>query len=149
MSAKIKLFFRLPEGAPYATESVWAEYKTSDSFIVLNSPFYAKGVSYLDEVHFTVEDDVPYFLEIFQKGGHSTYRILQKYEDQKKIFVQNWRPLEDLGCTYESKIAADQVLYSVDVPPEADIKQVYTFLEKGEKEGVWFFEEADYGRTKI
>lgn len=147
MPTKIKLFFRLPEGASYPTESVWAEYKTPELLVVLNSPFYAKGVSFLDEVHFTVEDDVPYFTEVVHKSGHSTYRILQQTEDQKESFERYWRALQDIGCTYESKIDIGKTLYSVNVPLEADIKQAYEFLEKGEKEGVWFFEEADYGRA--
>lgn len=144
MSTKVKLFIRLPEGMPHVTESVWAEYKTPESLALLNSPFYAKGMSYLDEVRFTKRDGFPYFTEVLRRGGHSTYRILQQTEIQKKSFEQYWKFLQDIGCTYESETGADRVLYSVDVPPGADIKQAYNYLEKGEKDGVWFFEEANY-----
>lgn len=145
MSEKVKLFFRLPDDAPYATESVWSEHKTNDSLVVLNSPFYVKGISYLDEVDFTVEDGLMYFKNVLKKGGHSTYRILQRAVDQKKTFEEFWGPLEKIGCTYESKVDNDRILYSVDVPPTTDIKEAYAFLEKGEQVGAWVFEEADYG----
>lgn len=140
-----KLYFRLPEGAPYATESVWAEYKTDDVLVVRNSPFYAKGISCYDEVNFVDDEGLLYFHEVVKKNGHSTYRILQQTPVQRENFEANWRPLQELGCSYESKVDEGRALYSVDIPPEVNIRRAYDLLEQGEKEGVWVFEEADYG----
>ena len=143
MAENVKLFFHLKDDAPYSTESVWAERATDGSLIVLNTPFYVKGVSYLDRVNFAIENGLFYFVDVIQKSRHSTYRILQQTEEQQGRFQEFWKLLQDAGCTYESKIDGSQVVYAVDVSPEADIQKVFAQLEKGEKESVWFFEEGD------
>ena len=146
---KVKLFFNLPPDnrSRSATESMWCEPTPQKSLILMNSPFYAKGVSFLDEVSFLIQENNLVFKEILKKSGHSTYRILQLKKEQIEKFNEYWKPIEALGCTFESKID-NEVLYSVDVPPETDIQNVYKLLEKGEADSVWYFEEGDYGRKK-
>jgi hypothetical protein len=54
--------------------------------------------------------------------------------------------LQALGCTYESGNmdlgSGPVVLYSVDVPPEADVNAVYDLLQDGEARGAWIFAEG-------
>jgi hypothetical protein len=51
-----------------------------------------------------------------------------------------------MGCSYESgTIDSDvgsRLLYSVDVPPSADINDVHEMLERGETDKVWIFYEG-------
>ncbi len=60
------------------------------------------------------------------------------------LFAQSWAPLEALGCTLER---ATGRLFAVDVPPAADIHEVYDGLAKGAAAGVWDFEEAHVGHV--
>jgi hypothetical protein len=142
----VKIFFDLPKDwHAESTETVWAEPTDKNTLIIKNTPFYVKGISYLDEVTFSLKDGVFVFKGVDKKSGHSTYRILQPNKGNIEKFAAYWKPIQDLGASYESKIDQN-ALYAVDIPPESDINEIYKLLEKGEKEGVWSFEEGDYGR---
>ena len=39
----------------------------------------------------------------------------------------------------------DRMLYAVDVPESEDIYAAYEVLKKGEREGIWLFEEGHVG----
>lgn len=146
MTKQVKLFFYLPSDniAGAEAESLWSEPTPHKSLVVMNIPFYAKGISFLDEVSFSIEKDILVFKGIIKKSKHSTYRILQLQKDQKDKFDEYWKPLKKLGCSFESKLNG-ATLYAIDVPPEVDIKKVYELLEKGENDKIWHFEEGDYG----
>ena len=55
-------------------------------------------------------------------------------------FLESWKPLEKLGCTFEQG-----PVVSVDVPEDANIYKVYDLLDAGERSGVWEFEEGHCG----
>lgn len=148
MDNLVKIFFELGD----ATESVWAEPVSGDSstFVIRNTPFFAKGVSFLDTVIADIDkdrDDVFIFSRAKKGSGHSTYRII--IEQISKTFLSYWKKLEKLGCSYESASyetsEGDKILYAIDVPALTDIYAVYTILEKGEKNGIWIFEEGHCG----
>ena len=44
-------------------------------------------------------------------------------------------------------IEKNMFLLAVDVPPDTDINVVYTLLDKGEKDGIWSFEEGHCGHS--
>ncbi len=75
-------------------------------------------------------------------GGHSTYRLILRQGCDQQRFEAVWKPLEAVGCTYEG---ASPTYFTVEVPPTADIYEVYRLLEAGEVNGVWGFEEAHVG----
>lgn len=79
-----------------------------------------------------------------ERGGHSTYRLFVTDAERLELFLEQWHPLELLGCTLER---ATERLIGVDVPAEADIHQVYELLEAGQARGVWDFEEAHAGHS--
>ncbi|MGC2389174.1 MAG: DUF4265 domain-containing protein, partial [Candidatus Acidiferrum sp.] len=56
-------------------------------------------------------------------------------------FKQHWHGLAAQHCTFEN---ANDSLVAVDVPPEADVTEVYRLLERGEADGIWAFEEVHY-----
>src|SRR3989344_521796 len=128
---KTKVFFELPENIDDAgTESLWARATDGGNLILENVPFHVPGVSLEDEITYKIKDDVLYFDKIVKKGGHSTYRILQLCDNPKENFDLYWKPIQDLGGSYESKIDGSRVLYAIDIPPEADISRIYQLMEK-------------------
>jgi hypothetical protein len=150
----VKVRFDLDEsdwhGRP--NETLWAkpvESPNQDVYQLMNSPLFAKGISFLDLVRTrpTNEDLIFEFVEVTNHSGHSTYMLLVP-PDQGE-FERCWHELEQHGCSYESKSLTvslgSRVLYSVDVPPNSDITAVYSILDKGESEGVWMFQEGHMG----
>ncbi len=141
MSRQVKILVEVPESIVGETvETVWAK-ETTDGYRLLNSPWYAKGISYLDVVAATEISEGVYQLD--QKvatAGHSTYRLL--IEDQHR-WQAYWPPLQSMGCTFEESTQNGFGLLAVDLPPECDIHTAYTLMEAGESAGVWDFEEAD------
>lgn len=138
----IKVFFDLG----LKTESVWAEPlfqpDSRPSFIIRNSPFYVKGISFLDIVYAVPRSLGGYeFREVVGRGGHSTYWIFSPQADN---FDRFWPRLAELGCSYESStIDPGPLLYVLDVPDTCDIGEVEAILEEGTKSGLWRWEEAN------
>lgn len=130
-----------------SSETLWVKpLAGSDEagvFVLENSPFYAKGVSYLDVVRAVEHDGENRFVSIVAPGGHSTYRLL--VDGRSAEFATWWQKLQRLGCTYESTDFGGRKLFAVDVPPATDIYAVYRILEDGEKQHVWMFEEGHVG----
>ncbi len=136
-----------------AVENVWAEPIVRGNrsvFIIRNTPFFMKNISFLDTVSVIEHKDIEgalLFSSVVERSGHSTYRIL--VDPQSTEFGAYWKKLGYLECTYESSEYAMstgiKMLYAVDVPAATDVHAVYDILEVGEKKGVWVFEEAHCG----
>jgi Domain of unknown function (DUF4265) len=113
----------------------------------MNSPFFAMGVSYLDAVDVTPLEDSHHVFNfecINKRGGHSTFMIL--VEDAEPRFDAYWARLKTLGCSYEGahiKLSIGRRhLLSVDVPPSANLDEVYNILANGDRDNVWQFQEG-------
>ena len=144
MADRTKIVFDLEPGeTPYNTERVWAVRISDNRFQILNSPFFVFGVSFEDEVEAEPYGDVFKFLRVVQRSGRSTYRIILQNENtiEGPQFLQRWEPFRAEGCTFES--ASPQYI-SVDMPPSANVAELYELLELGEEQGVWIFEEGYY-----
>ena len=135
----------LGAGSP---ERLWAKRLPGERayFEIHNSPFFAKGVSYMDVVE-AIEDphDAGEFeyQRTLSASGHSTYRILVPKNSGR--FKSWWEKLAALGCTYEYSDEGAKLLYAVDVPPSANIFEVYKILEDAERQSVWDFDEGHCG----
>jgi hypothetical protein len=122
---------------------------------ILNSPFYTRGVSYLDIVRAVPRTDGGTglkFAGIVDHSGHSTYMILVPPNSPE--FTAYWKRIEALGGTYEGggievTCFGRQELYSIDVPDTSDIHAVYSILEEGERVNVWIFQEGHCGHPEI
>ncbi|MES2743112.1 MAG: DUF4265 domain-containing protein [Pseudomonadota bacterium] len=145
-TANFKLNIQLPKNAwhGFDCESVWAEVVESGVMCILNSPFFAKGISYKDLVSIKIGPEVMWVDSIIKKSGHSTYRILLDKAISEFEFGSRWVDLAKLGCTYESFIDGSMRMYAVDIPPTVDVSKVYILLKSGERNGVWDFDEGDY-----
>lgn len=149
MSQRVKIAIDVPQSIVGETvETLWAE-KIAGGYRLLNSPWYAKGLSYLDIVE--AAPDSGGLLQFSRKvgtAGHSTYRLLIEGDTH---WETHWDRLESLGCTYEESGQSLYRLLAVDVPPECDLHAAYALMEAGESAGVWQFQEGDVnhpvGRT--
>lgn len=128
----------------YGAESMWAEDLGQGRYRLRNVPFATYGLSNEDVVRAELRAGQLMVTGVVIRGGHSTYRLILKSGTDAKSprFEEHWKQLERLGCTYES--TEDRIL-AIDVPPTADIYEVYRRLEQGEKAEVWDFEEGHCG----
>jgi hypothetical protein len=133
----------------HASETLWASPIVESewrNFRIVNSPFFATGISNRDIVKASAFDNdfILDFKEVVERGGHSTYMLLFKATEAR--FSSYWNMLEKSGCSYESmriKLSIGQrSLFSVDVPPSADIHETYEILERGGRDDVWIFQEG-------
>jgi hypothetical protein len=144
---KEKVIFDTDGNAWHGTtaERLWATPVGIRLYRLENSPLYAYGVSYQDVVVARKDaDTLLRFVSVQSRGGHSTYRVVLKAASTKADFERHWKPLEQLGCTYESSADPENV-FAIDVPPSTDVYVVYPLLEDGERDGVWEFEEGHCG----
>ena len=128
-----------------ATETLWAKPVAPGVARLKNSPFYAKGYSHHDLVEVTFEsgDGLPVVRKVLESSGHSTYVFwVEAGVESNAKFAAHWKPLEELGCTYE---AVRGELLSVDVPAQSDIKEAYRLMQVGEDANAWHFMELNVG----
>ncbi len=139
----VEVTFDLPrQRLPMRTESMWAQQVSPDLFVLRNSPFHADGVSFLDTVRAERRGLEWFFVEVYARAGHSTYRVSLSDRSLRQPWSRVFAPLKRLGCCIEG---ADKRWSAVDVPPAADIHAVALALRRGEKEGRWEYEEAHFG----
>jgi len=128
-------------------ETLWAApAAVAGHFRIENSPFFTRGISYQDVVEATASDAkrIFEFDHVVERAGHSTYMLI--IEADEATFNPSWNMLKEKGCTYESTHIdlniGRRLLLSVDVPPSADLFEVYKVLERGEADGIWEFQEG-------
>ncbi len=128
----------------HALETMWAEPLGGDRYRLQNVPFYAYGLSFDDVVNAKEIGGQLIVQNVAERGGHSTYRLFlaQDVKRNGSRFYESWRPLEEIGVTYEQ---ANDHLLAIDVPVSTDIYRAYELLQHGEEAGVWDFEEGHCG----
>jgi hypothetical protein len=145
----VKVRFELDAGDwhGHGSETLWASIVAAEwrCFRIINSPFFTRGISYMDTVAATPENHMTFkFDHVERRGGHSTYMILHALEE-KRISTY-WNLLERIGCSYESMqlelSIGKQVLLSVDIPPASDLDEACEIMERGQSDGVWMFQEG-------
>jgi hypothetical protein len=133
-------------------ERIWAEPVGEDiehAFRLMNSPFYARGVSFLDIVRAEEAHDGTglEYAGTIRRSGHSTIWLLVPLGSSK--FAEHWDLLHSKDCTYESTTMDTQLgmrtLYSVDVPTTANFDEIRSILEEGHRQGVWIFQVGHQG----
>ena len=146
VSSPEKILFRLKEDPnqeypPVDIEGLWAT-PTRDGFRIDNVPFFVRGISNGDEVTANLKGDELFFDRVIAYSGHSTVRVLFYASDSRDELRKQ---LKVLGCSSELSHIAD--LISVDIPPGVDYNKVVTVLAKGEKDGLWEYEEGAIAHT--
>lgn len=139
----VSISFPIDDGE--ATYENMHAVRLDDGYMVDNSPFHAYGVSYMDIVSADLDKDGRLiFRNVVRRGGHSTYRIRMPEGKDHQTFLELWPKLQELGCSFEGSSLGCRRLYSVDLPPETNVDEVYDYLQMHEDRGDWEFEEAHY-----
>jgi hypothetical protein len=140
---RVKIQLRLEPDAPYETETVWARPIGDGLFVIDNVPFFAYDLSLGDKVYARpTGEPVLEYSGVAERGGHSTYRVVLADGGDRTQAEEYWQKLRAIGCDRE---VATSRLWAFDVPPAADVFDVYHVLEAGEAKGIWEFEEAHVG----
>ena len=127
-----------------SVESMWATKLDDHLYKIENSPFFVKGIAFEDVVKTKLLDGMISFVKTAISSGGSTYRILCKECTDETQFELFWKPLEVVGCKYEQGDFGYR-MYSVDVPKQANIQQVFALLQDGISNDIWDFEEGHCG----
>ena len=133
--------FKLEQDAhgypPNNWESLWAAKTDEGNYRIDNIPFYVRGISCGDIVSVEEVDGELFFKGLVEESGHSLFRLV--IFDSATI-PQIRSELEGLSC--ETEASHIEGFISVDCPPDADFARLLDYLQKGESEGRWEFEEA-------
>lgn len=136
-----KIAFRLErdeQGYPPADwEHLWAEAMPDGLFRIDNTPFFVRGVSIGDVVTAREEDAMLVFQEVVHPSGHSTIRVVVPNVADMQTVQET---LQAFGCAIEMSHLPN--LLSVDVPENADYTAVRAYLEQGERDTRWEYEEG-------
>jgi hypothetical protein len=134
-----KIFFvqKINE-AEFETESLWCT-KVGDYYVIDNIPFIAKRVSLGDTIkaEYDKDDKAYYFDDFIDVSGNSTVRI---YFEDESIIEEVREQLKKYGCESEAFLA--RKLVAVNIPKAVNYKPVKDYLEKGEDNGLWTYEES-------
>lgn len=140
MNEHAKILFSVdgPSGAD--VESVWA-HKVDDGFAINNIPFYARDIALGDIVKATPDETgALWFGGIMRASGHSTVRLwFARPEDVASVRAQ----LRTMRCP--SELSELPRLVAVDIPEDVPYEEVKRFLERGEADEIFEYEEACLG----
>jgi len=121
---------------PVGWEGVWAILLHDGLFQVDNIPFYIRGISSGDIISTEVIAGELRFKELIRPSGHSTVRVFVSHQEDLEKLRQS---LRGLGCSIEG---VTPHLIAVDIPLAVSFEAVIAILAKGEKAGLWEYEEA-------
>lgn len=136
MESQTKILFKHTEFDNESIESAWAE-KLENGYRLDNILFYAKNYSLCDIVSVEEIEGELFVTGLVKENGHSTIRVLLK----DAIEVPKVRDeLKGIGCS--SELSNMNNLISVDIPPEVSYSTIRDYLNKGEVEEKWEYQEA-------
>ncbi|WP_061281310.1 DUF4265 domain-containing protein [Leptospira interrogans] len=127
-------------GGSLETESIWV-IANEEGYIIDNIPFYVKEIAIGDLVSATQDSNGHlWFSQLLKPSGHSTIQI---WFSDISTLSEIRSKLSQLGCS--SEISEIPQLIAVDIPPNVDYSIVQVFLEEGEKNGLFEYQEACLG----
>ncbi len=137
--AKVLFYIGQADGT-FEVESVWAVPEGA-GYRLDNIPFFARGFALGDVVAATKQDDGSLrFASLLLASGHSTVRLL--FADPAEVQPTRAQ-LSAMGCDSERWNAN---LIAVDIPPEVPYRDVRTYLDLGERGGLFEYEEGCLGQ---
>lgn len=128
----------------FAEETMWAKKVSDDLYELQNTPFFAKGLSFLDVVTVKLHNGRLLVMDKSTLSRRSTYRAVVQHDASQASTTRVLQELAALGATYESYEDPKWTLYAFDVPASA-VDMTYRTLEAAEREGLLDFEEGNFG----
>jgi len=136
MKNHLKILFIHDAFGEDSIESAWAE-KVKNGYQLDNILFYTKDYSWRDIVS-TIEKDGELVVNgLIQEGGHSTVRVLL---NDNNLVSSLRNELKKIGCS--SELSNMDNLIAVDIPPEVSYLEIKNYLDKGESQDKWEYQEA-------
>jgi hypothetical protein len=134
---KVSFVQEIKEGE-YETESIWCKID-GDNFIIDNIPFIAKRISLGDTIkaEFDEDENRYYFDDFVSTSGNTTVRIFI-YNDDLIKSTREW--LNNSGC--ESEVLPARSIIAVNIPKDLNYTPIKAFLEEGERNEQWVYEES-------
>jgi hypothetical protein len=122
----------------FETETIWCDVK-GENFIIDNIPIIAKNIALGDVVkaEFDIDENRYYFEDFVANSGNSTIRIFV-YDATTIAPIRKW--LNDNKC--ESEVLPARNIVAVNIPKDIVYTPIKAFLEDGEKNGKWTYEES-------
>ncbi|MCK6592214.1 MAG: DUF4265 domain-containing protein [Polyangiaceae bacterium] len=138
MSAKILFDLEPDEDGypPIGSETVWATHIENNRYRLCNIPFFAREATLDDVVEVKEEGGVLVYKDIVQRSGNSLIRVIYHNETEREELC---RGLRALGCVTE--LNNIHRIVAVSVPPNVQLEAVQAFLQRGEEQGLWGYEE--------
>jgi hypothetical protein len=128
---------------PAATETLWAQPTGDGYYEIDNIPFFVKSIAVGDVVAAHMEDGMLTFDRLVRPSGHSTLSVIVS----ASTTVQTVRDeLRAMGC--DSELSHLPRLFSVDVPPEVDLRVIQAYLVQGNGEDRWDYAELCLGHEE-
>ena len=113
---------------PGEIETVWVDLVDERNAVIMNIPFYANGVSFLDEIIVEKNDnDAPFLTmtRVLKRSGNGTVRAILTNEEQLSIAEAALDAVEQLGCNFETGLG----VAAINIPASVDSADVLSALE--------------------
>lgn len=130
------------QGIYSQTEKMWVNDLGNEKYRVDNTPFDILDVSYKDVVLGKTFGDTLFFIEILERGGHSTIQIEVVDTAYRTTFLDYGDKLMDMGCEFEINNMGETKVLAMDIPPQAPLSQILPLLEHGQSQGIFTYEKA-------
>lgn len=115
--------------------------KEARGYRICSIPFFAKNLAIGDLVATDDEDGVHYFDDLLEKSGRSTIRIIFFKEN---VIDRTLNDCKALGAI-PNKLQKSKILVALDVPSDVNYEPLRSYLENGQNNGFWEYEEACLG----
>jgi len=141
----IKVHFRHAAFDDESYEGIWVS-NDNGNLIIDNIPFYVKGFAVGDIISVEEHDGLIYAKSLIKQSGHSVIQIL--FSDAAEVSLVREK-LEQMGCS--SELSNLPNLVAIDIPKDIVYKDVIAFLETGETQDRWEYQEAcisDYHKRR-
>tara|TARA_B100000949_G_scaffold182403_1_gene163689 strand:- start:1535 stop:2047 length:513 start_codon:yes stop_codon:yes gene_type:complete len=136
MENYVKLLFSHDALGEGSVESAWAQ-KVEKGYQLDNILFYAKNYSWKDIVSAEEINGELFATGLVEEKGHSTVRVLLSDASEVPKLREE---IKNFGCS--SELSNVENLVAIDIPPSVSYDKVRAYLEKGEDDGRWEYQEA-------
>ncbi|MEL6697842.1 MAG: DUF4265 domain-containing protein [Bacteroidota bacterium] len=135
-SKHVKVIFRHEAFEGEGLEGAWC-LKKEAYYQLDNILFYAKNFALNDIFEVEEINEELYASNLVKESGHSCIRILF---DQVNEVSKTRATLKKMGC--DSELSNMENLIAIDIPPNVVYATLTQFLDKGEEEERWQYQEA-------
>jgi hypothetical protein len=144
----VKVRFSLPEDddegwPPVTSEGLWAEPLGGDRYRIDNTPWFARNLSAHDIVEALADDDgVLWATKKVRSSGRLTVRVIPlgagPLGGDLQAVLDTFADLQVVG---EGAAPAFHIV-ALDIPADADHREIVSRLRAGEENGSWEYEEG-------